>query len=494
MVGIEHRRLLDAKAPLRLGDSGIFARIGGQAAIDRMVDVLYDRFDADSVLRPLFGSDLVGERANQKRFFAEWMGAGDQYSQAAHGSLKHRHDRLPITKELAGRWLGHLRRALEAVVLPEEDRAIIFSHAQAMAFALVNEEDSAGRRSKKQRSQGYVTDQASELARKGDLPGLRALSQGNAATFSHSIKAAIIMQAAALAGRTEVVTWLLESGIDRDKPHYLPINLAGAAFERVLFVTPLCAARLKRRTETARALMDRGAKDDLFTAAFLGDVRGIDEQLASHSDWAQVADPAADVLEITPLHHAVAGGHPAAVRAILSSVSGPVRGSLRALRSAAAQGSLEMVTLLLDRGASAEGLGHGRWVMDEQIAPLLARAGASVRGAQHPWVRASCTGNHGQKDEPDFVRALLKYGAKVDDRYAGATPLHYAAKAGFVGSMKVLLDHSADANALDDDGLTPLQWIERAAKTVDRDSVWRVLRGQAPSGAAPPKARGTRRR
>jgi hypothetical protein len=35
-----------------------------------------------------------------------------------------------------------------------------------------------------------------------------------------------------------------------------------------------------------------------------------------------------------------------------------------------------------------------------------------------------------------FVRALLPYGARVDDRYGGATPLHYAAKPGFTGAMK----------------------------------------------------------
>jgi hemoglobin len=83
MDGIEHRRFLDANAPRRLGDSGVFARIGGQPAIDRMVDALYDRFERDPVLRPLFRSDLTADRANQKRFFAEWMGAGDRYSQAA---------------------------------------------------------------------------------------------------------------------------------------------------------------------------------------------------------------------------------------------------------------------------------------------------------------------------------------------------------------------------------------------------------------------------
>jgi truncated hemoglobin YjbI len=355
MDGIEHRRLLDAVAPRRVNDPGVFVRIGGQPTIDRMVDALYDRFETDPLLRPLFGSDLSGEHANQKRFFAEWMGAGDQYSEAAYGTLKHRHDRLPITRDLAGRWLGHFRRALDASVPSETDRRIIFSHAQAMAFALVNEDHLVGRPTKKQYARAYQTERASAMARKGDLPGLRALWEQSPQTFHHPIKAAMIMQEATLAGRAEVVAWLLEAGIDADKPYWLPINLAGGAFERVLFVTPLCAARLKRRSNVEALLLEHGAKHDPFTAAFLGDVPRLEQQLASCPDWAQVSDPATDVLEITPLHHAVAGGRPAAVRTILSHVSERVRGSLRALRGAAAHGSLEMVNMLLDRGARAEG-------------------------------------------------------------------------------------------------------------------------------------------
>jgi hemoglobin len=474
--GIEHRRFLDAKAPLRLADAGVFARIGGQPTIDRLVDTLYDRFEQDPVLRPLFGLDLRAERANQKRFFAEWTGAGDRYSHAAYAGMKHRHERLPITRGLAGRWLGHLRRALDASVHAEKDRALIFAHAEAMAFALVNETNAAGWSKRAERARGCQTDDACELARKGSLPSLLTLLKVSPDILNRPIRAATIMQVAVLSGRADVVELLLEAGVDADKPHYLPINMAGHAFERVLFVTPLCASRFKRRPAVEALLLARGAEEDVFTTAFVGDVSRLEEQLASRPDLAQAGDPATDVVEITPLHHAVAGNRPAAVRVILSREPGPIRGSRRALRGAAEHGSLEMVAMLLERGALAEGLGPGRWVQNEQIAPLLARAGASVRGPLNHWVRASCTGNQGRKDNPEYVRALLKYGARVDDRYAGATPLHYAAKAGFIGTIKVLLGAGADANAPDDEGRTPIEWVERAAKTIAREPVRRLLR------------------
>ena len=42
-----------------------------------------------------------------------------------------------------------------------------------------------------------------------------------------------------------------------------------------------------------------------------------------------------------------------------------------------------------------------------------------------------------------------------------ATALHYAAKAGFVKTIEVLLDHGADPDFGDDNGLTPLDWLAR---------------------------------
>jgi ankyrin repeat protein len=57
-----------------------------------------------------------------------------------------------------------------------------------------------------------------------------------------------------------------------------------------------------------------------------------------------------------------------------------------------------------------------------------------------------------------------------------ATALHYAAKAGFVGTIGVLLAHGADKSARDDNGLTPLDWLERSAKSVDREKVRALLR------------------
>src|SRR5882757_5189985 len=96
--GVEHRRFLaHPEAHRRFVDSDVFLRVGGAAAIDALIDGLYDRIEADAALRPLFGRDLKNGREGQKRFFTEWLGGDRGYSESAFHSLKQRHNLLPIT-------------------------------------------------------------------------------------------------------------------------------------------------------------------------------------------------------------------------------------------------------------------------------------------------------------------------------------------------------------------------------------------------------------
>jgi ankyrin repeat protein len=149
---------------------------------------------------------------------------------------------------------------------------------------------------------------------------------------------------------------------------------------------------------------------------------------------------------------------------------------------AVARQNIAIVAMLLDHGADVTTIRAGRWVMHPQLAPMLSRAGARI-DRSGDWIRVSCTGNQGRKDDPAYVAALLRHGARVDDRRESvqmtdggrATALHYAAKAGFVRTIEVLLDHGADPDVRDDNGLTPLDWLARASKSIDRDAVRGLL-------------------
>jgi truncated hemoglobin YjbI/ankyrin repeat protein len=455
---MEHRRFLDhPQAHRRFLGGNLVARIGGTAAIGALIDGLYDRIESDAALRPLFGRDLTNEREGQKRFFTEWLGGERGYGDRAHLPLKHRHDLLPITPTLAGKWLAHFRSSLDSAVSDADARRAIYDDVRLMAMAPVNEGEPPSALRARPHGTCLRHGPAIEslgLARRGDAAKLRALLRHAPEVLASAPHAATLLHLAALAGRAAVVELLLRSGVDVNKP---------SPIEPLIFMTPLCAARAKRRKEIELLLVRHGGKEDIFTHAFLGDLGRLQEDLVREPSSSQTVDPAVDALEITPIHHTVAGA--------------------RALRQAAGRENVAMVAMLLEHGADATRVGAGRWVLHPELAPMLARARACV-DRSGSWIGLSCTGNQGRKDDPEYVAALLRHGARANDRRltgqatdAGrATALHYAAKAGFVKTITVLIEHGADPSAEDDNGLTPLDWLERAARSVDRDAVRPLLR------------------
>jgi truncated hemoglobin YjbI/ankyrin repeat protein len=471
---VEHRRFLAYREPHRPFAGDLFARIGGQAAIDSLIAGLYDRIETDTELRPLFGRDLTNERDAQKRFFSEWLGGDREYSDRAYLPMKHRHELLPITRELANKWLAHFRAALSVAVSDVAARAAIDAQTTLFARALVNE--GTPRSAMRARSHGTCLRyepaiDALRLARGGDAVALKSVLEHAPEILASVPHAASLMHLAVLGGRRAVVELLLDHDVDVDKP---------SPIEPMIFVTPLCAARAKRRTEIEAVLIRHGAREDIFTHAFMGDLARVREDLERES--AQVIDPAVDALEVTPVHHAIVGGHLEALRMLLAEE--PVLGGGRAIRDAVMKADVAMVALLLEHGVAATTIGAGRWVLHPELAPILARAGACV-DRTGSWIGLACTGNQGRKDDPTYVAALLRHGARVDDkRLAGqgadgghATALHYAAKAGFTKTIAVLLEHGANRSAVDDNGQTPLDWIDRAATSVDRAAVRAALRG-----------------
>ncbi|HET6146293.1 MAG TPA: ankyrin repeat domain-containing protein [Polyangia bacterium] len=478
---MDNRRLLAHSEVHRpFAGSDLFRRIGGRATVDALIDRLYARVEVDAALRPLFGRDLGNEREAQKRFFTEWLGGEAEYSDSAHFPLKHRHDLVPITRALAERWLAHFRHALDEAVPDLSARAAIDEKATVLALALVNESGTPS--ALRARSHGMCLryepgSESFTLARRGDAAGLRALLRREPDLLASVPIAASLLNIAAAAGRGAVIELLLDSGVDVNKPS--PIG------ETLIFLTALCAARGKRKKEIEALLLRRGAKEDIFTHAFLGDLEGLRDDLDRDSSSSQAIDPAVDALQITPVHHAVVGERGEALGLLLSraaETNEPLVGGARALRDAAERQNVAMVEMLLARGASARSIGAGRWVLHPDLAPMLSRAGARVEPTGG-WIGASCTGNQGRKDHPEYVAALLRYGARVDDKRAAgqasdggrATALHYASKAGFVKTIALLLEHGADPTARDDNGLTPLDWLQRAAKSIDREAVRSLL-------------------
>jgi truncated hemoglobin YjbI len=220
--GVEHRQFLThPDADRRFAGSDVLLRIGGAAAIDALINGLYDRIETDAALRPLFGRDATHERAAQKRFFTEWVGGDRDYSDRAHLPLKHRHDLLPITHAPAEKWFAHFRSSLDSAVSDATARRTIYNEVHLLAMALVNEGQPPS--ALRARPHGMCLRYMPAIdslgfASRGDAAELRALLERAPGILASAPHAATIVHLAALAGRTAVVELLLRSGVDVNKP------------------------------------------------------------------------------------------------------------------------------------------------------------------------------------------------------------------------------------------------------------------------------------
>jgi hypothetical protein len=75
-------------------------------------------------------------------------------------------------------------------------------------------------------------------------------------------------------------------------------------------------------------------------------------------------------------------------------------------------------------------------------------------------------------DDYETVRALLDYGASVNERdESGATPLHYACVGGLPKTVELLIERGANVNAVARDDSTPLS----LARQTDREEILTIL-------------------
>ena len=220
-----------------------------------------------------------------------------------------------------------------------------------------------------------------------------------------------------------------------------------------------------------------------------------------------------DVIEHTPLHHALRVGADLKLIAYLIEQGADVSAASRTKKTplmiaAANHPNLDVITLLLEHGAevgAADVYGHtplhaaADSSSNPETAALLLEHGA-VLGARsqtgHTALHRAARNNPqvdmlafliGQGADvnapdsygrsplllvaennraPEAAALLLKHGADIgaaDGTDFGGGPLHWAAASGNLGAATVLLSNGADIDARDLRGQTPLHWAVRAA-------------------------------
>jgi len=440
-------------------DPTLFERIGGRSVVAGIIDSLYDRIEDDASLRSMFTRTLTSERMKQKAFMEEWMGGEPGYTQHhAYGGIRNRHGHIHITRESADRWLSHMTASLRDHVGDERLVSEVLHTLRPLAHGLVNEQKQAQHRWEMRCHREKRWKEPAKMAARGQAEALERYLEEDVSVLDDPRHSAIILVEAALRGHTPVAAFLLDRGVDVNIP---------SAHSSDIMMTAHCAARSKKKDETAGFLRERGAVYDIFSACFLGDTARVSELLEAEPGLVNAHDPACDLLPVTPLHHAVYSGHETVAGILFDRGAETGVNSTALVSYAAGRAKTGLLRMLLEQGADVTRIGCGRWVLDGEESALLIAHGADVNYPEGKWVWTACTGNNSQRDDPAYVQALLDKGARIDTVLRGATALHFAAKAGFTGVMEVLLNNGAPVDARSEKGETPLFYALKAGPRAD---------------------------
>ena len=118
----------------------LYEEVGGEPVFRRLVDRFYEGGALDPVLRPLYpDEDLTAAKDRLRMFLEQYWGGPSTYSeQRGHPRLRMRHAGWVIGERERDAWLGHMRRAVSELDVPEQARAAIWEHLERAAHTLVN--------------------------------------------------------------------------------------------------------------------------------------------------------------------------------------------------------------------------------------------------------------------------------------------------------------------------------------------------------------------
>ncbi len=122
-----------------------FDYLGGQPAVDRLVDAFYDRMDSlpeARGIRALHAQDLGEIRLVLKKYLGEWLGGPKHYSaERGHPRLRARHLPFPIGDAERDAWLSCMNGALDTVAPPGPQREQLRESITRLADWMRNKAD-----------------------------------------------------------------------------------------------------------------------------------------------------------------------------------------------------------------------------------------------------------------------------------------------------------------------------------------------------------------
>jgi ankyrin repeat protein/truncated hemoglobin YjbI len=455
----------------------LWTAAGGSVGVTALIKDLYRRIEQDKVLRVAFPHFNSGEATP---FFLQWFGGNRGYSDNLAGGLLRRHQHRYISAKAAAAWLRCMREALLARGLDAEQ---IMRPLARIAKAMIHSPETEPKELR--RSCAGVQDSAQmhfetllDDAARGRTENVRkALAKDPALATRRGMDNRTLTWVTTYRNRPIILELTLKTGADCNTPACDPLQAtrAGDAVQRGtgIAVTPLAIAK-KWHPALAGLLVEHGAIDDVFTAAWLGDLPALRGHVERNPELVNAIDPADDFQEVSLLCHAVCGGCINAVKLLIERGAEVKRHSGKLLTLAVVMNRVDLVKLLIEHGADVQRVGILGPLDDAErpVADLLIAHGKKVPD----WMLPHACRPDVSSNELHRVKVLLDYGASVDDRGRYTlTALHYAVRGGKVPLIKLLLERGADANALDGFGLTPLLQLSKTRSKADPIPVMELL-------------------
>jgi ankyrin repeat protein len=221
--------------------------------------------------------------------------------------------------------------------------------------------------------------------------------------------------------------------------------LASAAPPASIIPPPARAAGTAAAAAQARSA---DGSTPLHWAAFQGDEAEVARLLAAGADVS-----ARNVYGVTPMQLAAEAGNAAVLNRLLAAgadVESPNNEGQTALMLVARTGNVEAANLLIEHGANVNAI--------EQFGGQTALMWAAAR--RHPEMVQLLVSKHANVNARarvrEFERHITAEGRFKDTHTGGLTPLLYAARENCKGCIDVLLEHGANIDLPDPDGVAPL--------------------------------------
>ena len=128
----------DKAAEAKADPNSIYARLGGQAAIDAAVDLFYVKVLADKSVNHHFeGINMAKQKARQKQFLTKAFGGPDNYKGR---DLRRAHRHLDLKESDFNAIAGHLQATLKELKISDALIAEVMVVAASTKDAILNKE------------------------------------------------------------------------------------------------------------------------------------------------------------------------------------------------------------------------------------------------------------------------------------------------------------------------------------------------------------------